>query len=48
MDYTALAHRLADGDPQQQSAALVYALLAVAEQLEHIDGALRNTVGGVL
>ena len=40
------ATRLAEGDDNDQRAAIVYALAAVVSQLESIDDALRNTIGG--
>jgi|HubBroStandDraft_2_1064218.scaffolds.fasta_scaffold35448_7 hypothetical protein len=48
MDLIRHAMELANGDHcDEKTAAVVYALAAVVGQLESIDDALRNTVGGV-
>lgn len=47
MDLIEKALKLADGDEEARDAALIYALAAIYGQLESIDDALRNTVGGL-
>jgi hypothetical protein len=46
MDLIEQALKLANGDDDDREAAVVYALAAVVSQLERIDDALRNTIGG--
>jgi hypothetical protein len=46
MDLIERALRLADQGEENREIAVVYALAAVVSQLESIDDALRNTIGG--
>lgn len=46
MDYKEEALEALGRDYDNNTAAFIYAMLAIVEQLERIDDALRNTVGG--
>ena len=47
MELIEQALKLANGDDEGRQVALIYALAAICRQLESIDDALRNTVGGL-
>jgi hypothetical protein len=47
VDLIEQALKLANGDDGDRQVAVIYALAAVCGQLESIDDALRNTIGGV-